>query len=81
MYNDANNQQDEDKITIAVEKKILTGDFNKPAKTSVNQTSPSTSDNAPNSGKLPKDMKLSANMYTVCYCAFMKKNKEKFKLK
>ena len=28
-----------------------------------------------------KELKLSANMYTVSYCAFMKKNKEKFRLK
>jgi len=26
-------------------------------------------------------MKLAANMYTICYCAFMKKNKEKYRLK
>jgi hypothetical protein len=31
--------------------------------------------------KLPKEMKIAANMYTVCFCAFMKKNKEKFRLK
>jgi len=41
--------------------------------------SPSTSDMA--AGKAPKEMKLAANMYTVCYCSFMKKNKEKYKLK
>jgi hypothetical protein len=32
-------------------------------------------------GKKTKEMKLAANMYTVCYCAFMKKNKEKYRLK
>lgn len=31
--------------------------------------------------KPPKELKLAANMYTVAYCAFMKKNKEKFRLK
>jgi hypothetical protein len=31
--------------------------------------------------KLPKEMKLGANMYTVCFCAFMKANKEKYRLK
>jgi hypothetical protein len=28
-----------------------------------------------------KELKLSANMYTVSYCAFMKKNKDKYRLK
>lgn len=33
-------------------------------------------------GKKPtKELKLTANMYTVSYCAFMKKNKEKYRLK
>lgn len=82
MYNDADNQQDEDKIRLALDQKILTEGLPMRApKSSVNQTSPSTSDNAPNSAKSAKEMKLAANMYTVCYCAFMKKNKEKFKLK
>lgn len=31
--------------------------------------------------KPAKELKLTANMYTVAYCAFMKKNKEKFRLK
>jgi hypothetical protein len=33
-------------------------------------------------GKKPaKELKLTANIYTVAYCAFMKKNKEKYRLK
>lgn len=31
--------------------------------------------------KPPKDMKLTGNMYTVCFSAFIKKNKEKYRLK
>jgi hypothetical protein len=50
-----------------------------PAKTSVNQVSPSTSDNV--QVKTPKSMKLSANMYTICYCAFMKSVKKEYRQK
>lgn len=31
--------------------------------------------------KPAKELKLTANIYTVSYCAFMKKNKEKYRLK
>lgn len=86
MYNNADNQQDEAKINEAVEQKILSGNYpvknDKPvdaSKVNVQGVSPSTSDNV--TAKAPKNMKLAANMYTVCYCAFMKKNKDKYKLK
>lgn len=53
---------------------------------------PSTSVNDAKGGEEPgsagsankkpaKELKLTANMYTVSYCAFMKKNKEKYRLK
>ena len=29
----------------------------------------------------PENMKLTANLYTISYCAFMRANKEKYKLK
>lgn len=43
--------------------------------------SASPADAASANKKPAKELKLSANMYTVSYCAFMKKNKEQFRLK
>jgi len=40
-----------------------------------------TSSDVDLAAKAPKSMKISANMYTICYFSFMKANKEKFKLK
>lgn len=45
----------------------------------VNNTTSGTA--SADASKPAKNMKLSANMYTISYCAFMKDNKEKYRLK
>lgn len=85
MYNNADNQQDEDKIKEMVKEKILSGNVpvknDKPVDASKVNVQGESSTSANVTAKAPKNLKLAANMYTVCYCAFMRKNKDKFKLK
>jgi len=49
---------------------------------SLNDAKPDGEGSPADAGKKPaKELKLTANIYTVAYCAFMKKNKEKYRLK
>ena len=76
---------DEQQIRLSVEQKVLSSDFkfDKKPLLKTNIQGDSTSGNASDIAgqKAAKEMALAANMYTICYCAFMKKNKEKFRLK
>lgn len=79
IYNQPENELDEAAILNSVDQKLFTGDYK--LNTGVQSQERSNSDNEAAPAKTPKTMKLSANMYTVCYCSFMKKNKEKYRLK
>lgn len=54
---------------------------NAPMSPSVNQEEGSGQNSGELGKKQAKELKLTANIYTVSYCAFMKKNKEKYRLK
>jgi hypothetical protein len=72
---------DEDKLKYKVETMILTGDENaKPLMGGINKDDRTSSDNDNKVAK-EKTMKVSANMYSICFFGLMKVNKEKFKLK
>ena len=72
---------DEGKLMYKVETMILTGDENaKPLIAGINKDDRTSSDND-NKNVKEKTMKVSANMYSICFFGLMKKNKEKFKLK
>ena len=77
-----NAEVDEDKLKYKVETMIQTGEENasKPLLTAgINKDE--TSSNNDQQVQKSKVMKVSANMYSICYFGFMKANKEKFKLK
>jgi len=85
MYNDPKNEREESEIRSYIEGIVQMGPNyyapgsaeDKIIKTSINsEETPEES----KSGK-QKELKLAANMYTVCYCAFMKANKKKYNLK
>ena len=80
IANPDNAELDEDKLMYKVDTMILTGDDALKQKlVSVNKDR--SSSDIDNDQKPSKTMKVSANMYTICYFGFMKANKEKFKLK
>lgn len=70
---------DEDKLKYKVETMILTGESASKPLLAKGINGNTSSDNEVQ--KEPKTMKVTANMYTICYYSFMKANKEKFKLK
>lgn len=80
-----NTETDEDKLKYKVETMILTGETeSKPllSRVGINVNDHISSDNDIQiQTKKPKTMGVTANMYTICYFAFMKANKDKFKLK
>jgi hypothetical protein len=77
-----NKEFDEGKLMYKVETMILTGGTpeSKPLLVRGINHEHTSSDNEIQLRKV-KNMKVTANMYTICYFAFMKANKEKFKLK
>jgi len=78
-----NADEDEDKLMYKVETMLLVGDKDQQQKlisgAAINKEA--TSSDVDMAVKVPKTMKVTANMYTICYFSFMKANKEKFKLK
>ena len=76
-----NADADEDNLKYKVETMILSGEHSaaKPLLTGINKDD--TSSNNDPQPKNPKTLKVTANMYTICYFGFMKSNKDKFKLK
>jgi len=77
-----NLDEDEDKLMYKVETMLLVGDNDQQQKLisgTINKDA--TNSDIDSAAKSPKVMKVTANMYTICYFSFMKANKEKFKLK
>lgn len=76
-----NADADEDKLKYQVETMILSGgDKKEPLIGGINKDDRTSSDND-NKNNKEKTMKVSSNIYTICYYGLMKANKEKFKLK
>jgi hypothetical protein len=76
-----NTETDEDKLRYKVETMILTGGGTESKPLLYRGGNIQTDSDNDIQHKQPKTMKVTANMYTICYFAFMKSNKEKFKLK